>query len=268
MEEMTRLPDPYINQDYIVAYPQGTNDMWMGNPLAPEATYPDDRPFIINLLDSLEDTLCLGKSRTYITGFSNGGGLSGLLSCYPPALEWVAAFSAVAGAYYMTPTLPYITMFDLGECEGDRGRRGRVPFMEIHGDADMPIAYDGNNTRAEGVSGPSTVPVLEWLERFAARNSRNASLAECAAQEQRYAEPSNVADEDESKGKGSVVKTYWYCGAEKEAVVGYQVTGLGHGWPSTVPLDSGLEGFRLGPTTWNASSVLLEWFTRFSLSRR
>lgn len=47
-------------------------------------------------------------------------------------------------------------------------------------------------------------------------------------------------------------------------MVHYKVEGLGHGWPSTVAVGGSLDEYRLGPTNWDASSVIGEWFGKWS----
>ena len=57
---------------------------------------------------------------------------------------------------------------------------------------------------------------------------------------------------------GNVTKSTWTCGGWSDVVEGYHVKGLDHGWPSTWPLGEELEALILGPTTWNAPTMLLD----------
>lgn len=262
MEETTRYSDPEINPSHVAVYPEGINNVWLGDPGAPNSSVVDDRPFINDLLDKLEDTLCVDTSRIYTTGFSNGGGLSGLLACYPPTSERIAAFSGVSAAYYTKGSLGY----SLFEPEGCKPPTGRKPFLDIHGDSDMVIAYNGDNSGFDidgnGIPDPDTLPIQTWLGDWATRNG-------CADPSGVYIsdllETGDVANATSMLENGNITKSTWTCGGWSDVVEGYEVKGLGHGWPSTWPLAAELEAIRLGPTSWNASTVLLDWFSRWSL---
>lgn len=229
-------------------------NVWLGDPGAPNASTIDDLPFVSSLLTVLEDTLCIDKSRIYSTGLSNGGGFSGLLACDPSISRRIAAFSGVSAAYYTTQSLGY-ALFDEQGCRPG-GLPRRIPYLDVHGDRDMVIAYDGDNSKFDidknRIPDPDTLPVPAWLRSWAKRNG-------CSDPEHKNA---TSVHED-----GTVVKTTWDCEhlGEVEVVSGYYVKGLGHGWPSTTPEDEQLEAFRLGPTTWNVSTVLMEWFGRWTL---
>lgn len=119
----------------------------------------------------------------------------------------------------------------------------------------MVIAYDGDNSKFDvdenGIPDPDTLDVRAWLGDWAWRNG-------CGERARPKVRGARELAED-------VVETSWRCRGEKDVVVGYKVAGLGHGWPSTVQLDEFWESFRLGPQTWNASRVLVEWFGRWRL---
>ncbi|ORY15502.1 Alpha/Beta hydrolase protein [Clohesyomyces aquaticus] len=251
MEEMTQFSDPNMNKDYIAVYPEGLNNVWLGDPGAPNSSTVDDRPFISDLLDVLEKSLCIDKSRIYTTGLSNGGGLSGLIACSPSLSRRIAAFSGVSAAYYTTESLGY-SLFEEEACQPG-GLTRKIPYLHIHGDKDMVIAYNGDNSYFDidenGIPDPDTLPVPRWLNDWAIRNG-------C---------PAGTDNKTSVQENGTVAKTTWSCGGRNEVVTGYYVEGLGHGWPSTTPEDERLEAFRLGPTTWNASTVLMEWFDQWNV---
>ncbi|KAL6711771.1 hypothetical protein ACN47E_002814 [Coniothyrium glycines] len=251
METNTQFSLPEMNPDHIAVYPEGLNRMWLGDPAAPNATVVDDRRFVSDLLDSLEDTLCIDTARIYSAGFSNGGGLSGLLSCGPYTAPRIAAFGGVAAADYTNSSLGY-SLFEEEAC--DPGTRKRpIPYLDIHGDSDKVIAYNGDNSAfdvdGDGVPDANTMPIPQWVRERADMNGCGPTAA-------------NTTTQIEG---GTVQRSAWMCDNNEDVVVGYFVQKLGHGWPSTTPQAGIFEEFRGGPTTWNASTVLLEWFARWTL---
>ncbi|KAF2463659.1 alpha/beta-hydrolase [Lindgomyces ingoldianus] len=264
IEQVTQFSDPEINEDYIAVYPEGLNNVWLGDPGAPNSTVIDDRPFISDLLSTLESMLCVDTRRIYTTGLSNGGGLSGLLACSPDLSQRVAAFSGVSAAYYTTQSLGYPLFDEVGCKPGGISRR--IPYLHVHGSKDMVIAYDGNNSQFDidqnKIPDPNTLPISQWLKDWAGRNGCSSTGNLTIRQ---FLETGDAMNSTSVLENGTVVKSTWTCGGWADVVEGYYVEGLGHGWPSTVSLDPRLEAYRLGLTTWNASSVLLEWFARWSL---
>lgn len=137
----------------IVAYPEGvvgTGDgqrqAWQGAPYA--ASGVDDVAFTGELLDSLEDRLCVDRRRVYATGKSNGAGFTALLACRMS--DRIAAIAPVAGAFYP------------GTGENCRPSRP-VPVIDFHGTGDATIPYGGDADRG--------LPALhDWLTTWAARN--------------------------------------------------------------------------------------------------
>ncbi|NEB76125.1 poly(3-hydroxybutyrate) depolymerase [Streptomyces sp. SID14478] len=136
----------------VVAYPNGvvgTGDgdrqAWQGAPYA--AAGVDDVRFTEDLLDGLEDRLCVDQGRVYATGKSNGAGFTGLLACR--MADRFAAVAPVAGAFYPAT----------GEnCEPSRP----VPVLDFHGTGDATIPYGGDEDRGL----PSLQKwVGDWAER-------------------------------------------------------------------------------------------------------
>lgn len=171
----------------------------------------------------------------------------------------------MSAAYYTSGSLGY-SLFEPEGCKPGNLPR-RIPFLDIHGDSDSVIAYDGDNSAFDidenGIPDPDTLAIPEWLGDWAARNGCPANVTVNT-----FIETGDVVNATTVLQNGTIAKTTWTCGGSSEVVTGYYVKGLGHGWPSTVPLsDEWLETFRWGPTTWNASAVLMEWFSRWSLPR-
>ncbi|KAF2031687.1 hypothetical protein EK21DRAFT_87943 [Setomelanomma holmii] len=247
MEEVTRFSDSDSNQDYITVYPEGINNLWLGDRGAPNSSVVDDRAFINDLLDSLESTLYVDTLRIYTTGFSNGG-----------------AFSDVSAACYAKNSLGY-SLFEAEPCMTDQRTRP-LPSLDIHGDSDGVIAYNGNNSRFDiddnGIPDPDTLPIPRWLSDWAIRNG-------CASAAN-YTMQNYPAEGDEANATSwlqneTIQQKSWTCDGWANVVIGYYVKDLGHGWPSTIALEGILEDYRGGPTTWNASTFLMGRLARWSL---
>ncbi|KAF2264780.1 alpha/beta-hydrolase [Lojkania enalia] len=249
MEYISNLSSPYFNREAIVVYPEGVNykapgQQWLGDPEAPPSSTIDDRIFVSELLDHLESRFCVDSSRIYATGLSNGGGLVGLLACAPSLNRRIAAFAGVAAAFYTDASLTE-PLFGAG-CKPATSWRRKVPIMELHGLNDSIIAYDGDNSPA-----PNTIPLPEWVGAWIAREG-------CSK--------NNKENPDiEIIDGGNAMRYSWSCGGWKDIFVHYRINQFGHGWPSTAWQGEPFEELRLGPTTWNATSVVLNWFAQWKL---
>lgn len=214
---------------------------WLGDPEAPPSAVVDDRVFATELLDYLTSNFCIDEHRIYITGLSNGGGLTGLLACTPAINRRIAAFAGVAAAFYTDASLTE-PLFGAG-CNPQLLRGRKLPIMEMHGLNDSTIAYGGDNSPA-----PNTIPLTEWVGAWVGREGCSGS------------------DPDVRMLDGGNVTRYaWSCDGWKEVFVHYKIDKFGHGWPATAWQGEPFESLRLGPTTWNATSVILEWFQRWTL---
>lgn len=117
----------------IIAYPSPTIGKdgelaWQG---APYSSSADDVRFTESLFERLSSDLCVDKNRTYVVGFSNGGGFVSLLSCKLP--DSFSAFMVIAGAMYYP----------------DGGCKPKSPstLINIHGDNDGTVPYYGSTVR-------------------------------------------------------------------------------------------------------------------------
>lgn len=139
---------------FLVVYPQGTGFplRWHSGQSVFESQRPvDDVGFINALLDQLIKGFCVDAARIYISGLSNGGGMSHRLAC--EMAERVAAIGGVAGAYHP------------GACEPARP----VPVIAFHGTADDIVPYLGGGGR--DITFP---PIETWAAGWAARNGCDA----------------------------------------------------------------------------------------------
>ncbi|KAL2352787.1 putative ferulic acid esterase [Cryomyces antarcticus] len=232
IEEHTQLSNPHFNKDAVVVYPQGSQ--WTGDPAAPPLRKVNDVEFTADLLDHIESRYCIDRSRIYATGFSNGGGLVGLLACNDALAQRIAAFAASSGAYYKDEALNE-PLF--GDCQADRVP---TPFLEFHGSTDPVIHYDGDSTP----DGPTYNP-LEYVQRFC----------------------SDDAEGNAKKSYGEDVEEYYLsCKGVQDAVQHYWIKDFGHGWPTTTKLSN--DDQRYGPTYFNATPIVMRFFRRWSLIER
>jgi len=135
---------------FLVVYPQGVtgSDGKVG-----WATYGKFDPtvndvlFVSDLLTTLQHQLCIDPLRIYVTGMSNGGGMTNLLACQMSGR--LAAFAAVSAAIYPIP----------GGCHPARP----VPYLEFHGTADPIVHYTGSTAL-------TFPPVMQTMQDWATLN--------------------------------------------------------------------------------------------------
>src|SRR5699024_10459822 len=124
----------------IVAYPDGIDKAWAGAPYA-TATGKQDLALVRDLINRIAATYQVDDLRIYAAGMSNGGGFVAKLACEIP--QEFAAFASVAGAYYKGTWQGCATRAQRGkEHPQFRGSRA-TSFLEIHGENDGRIHYEG-----------------------------------------------------------------------------------------------------------------------------
>jgi polyhydroxybutyrate depolymerase len=106
---------------------------------------PNDIQFISDLIDHIESTRCVDSKRVYVTGVSNGGGMTALVGCMLAGR--VTAIAPVAGGYARLP-----------QCQPSRP----VSVLEMHGTADKTVPYNG---QAPNGAGSAQGYVHGWVER-------------------------------------------------------------------------------------------------------
>lgn len=127
---------------FIVAYPQGLQNasgetFWDSSD--PPTQGVDEVAFVNIVLDAIEQKLCVDRRRIDATGFSNGGGMTGMLACRLAGR--IAAFAPVAGNF-----------FDYRQgCHPGRA----VALLNSHGTADDVVPYN------------MQPGVLQWLNQWA-----------------------------------------------------------------------------------------------------
>ncbi|MGO1663578.1 MAG: alpha/beta hydrolase family esterase, partial [Micrococcaceae bacterium] len=134
----------------VVAYPFGTipdvSDprlAWQGAPYSDPGV--DDVAFTVDLIDALEEDLCVDGEQVFASGKSNGGGLALALACQIP--DRIAAVAAAAPAIYP-------------ETREDCLQRSTAPTMIIHGTDDATIPYQGDERR-------DLPHIEEWAQELA-----------------------------------------------------------------------------------------------------
>jgi polyhydroxybutyrate depolymerase len=132
-------------EGFAVAYPIGSND-GVNWDVSLQESNPDLR-FIDTLLGKLETTMCIDRSRVYITGLSYGAFMTSMLMCMRP--NTFAAAAPVAGIRnFCTAT--------------DR----KIPLVTFHGTSDPILPYAGFSNIPQAIAAkygcvdPPTVATL------------------------------------------------------------------------------------------------------------
>jgi poly(3-hydroxybutyrate) depolymerase len=235
--DLDLLGDTFFNTGQIVVYPQASlpdgekKVIWQGPPDAEV----DDVSFVMDLIDELEANLCIDTRRIYATGKSEGGGFVGTLACNATSAARIAAFAPVSGAFYIdadcddpsTVTIPC----DPGRCN--------VPIIEFHGGADFLVSIDGGERRSACL--PS---IQHYMQNWAELDGLNST----PVQVYNITTAATISKYDDA---GTV--TFVYDGDDVE-----------HDWPFTIPTaDTAMDGG--DPATFNATSIILDWFGNFTL---
>jgi polyhydroxybutyrate depolymerase len=131
----------------IVVYPQGTGipTRWnAGDSDFIGKSTVDDVAFLRQVVATVSETVCIDPARIYVSGLSNGGGMSNRMACQ--ASDMIAAMGGVAGAY--SPVT----------CDVERP----VSVIAFHGTADPIVGYHG--TMSQNLPDIETW-AREWAER-------------------------------------------------------------------------------------------------------
>ncbi len=197
MEQNTGIVDTAEANGFIAVIldGQGTPPIW--NTGVPGAT--DDVLFVRDVLDRVEGEVCVNAARVYAAGYSNGGGMSQLLSC--ELSDRIAAVAVVASTRL--------------NCAP------QTPVVAFHGDADPVQPFGGGagiDVGAQAGVGGTLSPVRDWIAGWAATLGCDTAPA-----------ISRPAPDVE-------LSTFGRCSGRGEDVLLYVVIGGGHNWPGgTVP---------------------------------
>jgi polyhydroxybutyrate depolymerase len=135
----SRLAD---REGFLVAYPSAGSPNAFWNMSGQVAGGSDDVEALERSLDQLEAAVCVDRARVFVTGVSNGGGMTARLAC--ELSERLAGAASVAGGYRSLPP-----------CQPDRP----LPVLEIHGTADQVVPYGGKPPDYGG-------SVARWLAQW------------------------------------------------------------------------------------------------------
>jgi polyhydroxybutyrate depolymerase len=135
----SRLAD---REHFLVAYPSagGSNAFWNISGRMPGE--PNDVENLERSLDALESAACVDRARVFVTGVSNGGGMTARMAC--ELSERLAGVASVAGGYRSLPP-----------CKPRRP----LPVLEIHGTGDQVVPYGGQPPDYRG-------SVARWLAQW------------------------------------------------------------------------------------------------------
>jgi polyhydroxybutyrate depolymerase len=122
-------------------------------------TCHDDLAFVDQLLDELENTLCIDLNRVYATGASLGGMFVHRLGC--DMADRFAAIAPVAGTHAKG-----------FNCAPDR--LSPISLMHSHGSVDLVFPPDGS----EGRDGQFIVPVDDVMDAWASAESQGCEYSE------------------------------------------------------------------------------------------
>jgi len=208
-------------EGFIVLYPSGRT----GN--GPRHFDAEDVTFIADLIDTVQRTHNIDRTRIYANGLSNGGGLSLLLSCTMP--DRIAAVGLVAAAHLF----PWSLCTDLRP----------VPMIAFHGTADDATPYEGGKSWVVEKPFPS-IPMQTAV--WAKRN-------QCA--------PIPV----ESRVTHDVTRREYTQCVSNAPVILYTIDGGGHTWPGGKYLPAWFAG--VTTQSIDASRLMWEFFKDHPLAK-
>ena len=226
-----RLAD---REGFLVVYPQGTSFPKRWNAGVTWGAAPvDDVQFFRRMLDDLSTVAAVDRSRVYVNGLSNGGGMAVRIAC--EASDQVAAIGTVAGAV--------VGFYD---CNPSRP----VPAMAFHGTADPVVPYEGGDMRghilpwgADLTDAPTYfVGAEEWVAIWATGNGCDAT-------------PKVIPPQGDVRG-------VQYADCDQDAVVTlYSIVEGGHTWPGGAPIP----GVGKTSTDIDASEEMWRFFEAYRL---
>jgi polyhydroxybutyrate depolymerase len=236
----TRLSIAGANLGYVVVTPETASGLagWIIPGFGGAAgARPGDQEIEVKaaaaLLDHIEASLCVDRTREFAAGMSNGAGMAAALVCGLHGR--LAAVAPVSGITIAKPC----------------ARPTPTTIITFHGTADRVVPFDGGQVGLPARIGGVEVPA--WL--------RDARLPSFDTTVDRWTASMGCGQGTRSEPAGDVVLRTFRCagGATVEA---YVVEGGGHTWPGGIPLA------RLGKTTrLDATGLILQAFTRHPAKR-
>lgn len=217
-------------EEYLAVYPAGVNESWQSAPYAVEGV--NDLQFTSDLLAHLREEYCVDNNHVYASGKSNGGGFVDFLACSPNGDEF-AAFGMAAAALYSDNSVD--------QCNATRPRA----ILESHGMNDTTIPYRG------GPRGKGHLPeVRTWIGWWAERDGCKAGCQGC---------------QQTMQETGYEIISY-SCGGYHDIVQHYDVSALGHCWPSSSGSNSDSARSYCYDRSLDYTPIVLDFFERWSLN--
>jgi polyhydroxybutyrate depolymerase len=139
----TRFNGIADEQNVIVVYPAGQGEPATWN-TDQNVTIADDVQFANDLLDKLQQELCVDPDRIFAAGYSNGGAMAQRLACASP--ERIAAIATIAAVY--------------ANC------RATVPWVAFHGIDDPRVPFEGGPLPTGGSLQPVRRVVSDWAREL------------------------------------------------------------------------------------------------------
>lgn len=224
--KMSRWNDLADQNGFIVVYPMGTGFPRHWRTGADDGSAADVA-FIADLIARLEQDYTIDRTRIYVNGLSNGGGMSHRLAC--ELSDQIAAFGSVSGAY----------LYPAEACNPSRP----MPLIAFHGTADPIVPYHGGPSASFNIPFPD---VPEWMAAWAARNG-------CAATPQPLPAQGDVSG-------------LRYTGCRENAEVHfYTVAGGGHIWPGGDPMPKFIVGHTTQDA--DATTLMWQFFSQYRLEK-
>ena len=198
--------------------------IWRDGRPGMEMSNVDDVHFFEELLNQIESVLPVDTKRVYLTGFSNGAGMTFTLgSKFSDRIAAIAPVSSQSFAHIDALARP-------------------LPVYYLTGTADPLIPYHGGSVKLPWGNTRSTPPVQESVDTWA-------KLDGCPA------EPQVLSDEH------GVRALRYGPGTTQSEVIFTTITGNGHHWPGTVePLPKAISGPTLDP--FQATDRIWDFFVK------
>jgi polyhydroxybutyrate depolymerase len=227
-EFYSRMSETADANNFIVAYPDGINNVWNSGFSAPYSGGVDDVGFISMLIDTISSAYHIDLNRVYSCGMSNGGYQSFRLAC--DLENRIAAIASVTGE---------ITSLTANNCVLSRN----IPVMIVHGTADPVVDYNG----AAGSYGIEQT-ISFWLNKNQCSNINDTTFL-----------PDVVPITTDSS---TVQKIHYRTCASGVEVLFYKIIDGGHTWPNA-PFH-----YIFGPTNEDidGSTEVWNFFKRFTLN--
>lgn len=190
----------------------------------------DDVVFLSDLLDSLIHWYDIDPQKVFVTGHSNGAGMTFRFAA--ERSERITAIAPVAGHCWIAAPAPARPM----------------PTLFIIGELDPLVPYNGGDVRLPWGRKQKDPPVLQTLQRWAAALG-------CSPTPTEPDSSGTVRTLDFGKGNGN------------SSLVAYIVKGQGHGWPGGD--EAGLPERMIGPKskTLDATRVIWKFFSSIATSK-